>query len=232
MATFIEVCQDVARESGVIPNLPAPSSVVGQTGKLNRIVNWVDMAYRQIQNSQESWKWLYSEFDGPLIASLAAYEGSDLGLDRWARWHELNKWDTSNWTIRGAGETRASETRLVIVSPDFYQDYLNVGNVQTGRPTSVTYNDRGQLVVHPTPDAAYIIRGQYYKSPQRLTNDGDVPEMPVRFHDAIMWKALIMLATFDESPNQISNWNSFLTDVMDQLQSSQLPRVQMDGALA
>jgi len=231
MPTFLQICQYVAQESGVIPNLPAPLSVTGQTGKLQRIVSWVDSAYRHVQNSQDSWKWMHGDFEAPLIASLASYSGSDLGLTRHARWHGLNT-PQPTWTIRAPGTTRDTEQRLQYVSADYFDSMLDIGIVQTGAPTIVAIGADDKVRLHPTPDDAYIVRGKYYKSPQALLLDGDVPEMPARFHDAIQWRALILLGTFDETPTQIQNWNAFYNEVIGQAQSSQLPQVTKTGALA
>jgi hypothetical protein len=202
MPTFLQICQYVAQESGVIPNLPAPLSVTGQTGKLQRIVSWVDSAYRHIQNSQESWNWMHGDFEAPLIASLNSYSGSDLGIARYARWSGLDGMQET-WTIRAPGATRDTEQRLQYVRGDYFDSMLDIGIVPSGLPTVVAIGADGNVRLHPTPDAAYIVRGKYYKSPQLLSVDGDVPEMPARFHDAIQWRALILLGTFDETPNQI-----------------------------
>ena len=82
------------------------------------------------------------------------------------------------------------------------------------------------------PDAVYTIRGEFYRGPQILTLTADVPEMPLAHHDAIKWRALILLGTFDEAPEQIPQWKEFLGEYMAPLVRKNTPRIQLPGPLA
>ncbi len=59
MATYLKICQDVTRECGIAGGAdtsPKPTAVIGQSGELNRVVNWVSDAYTEIQ-SDIKWRW-------------------------------------------------------------------------------------------------------------------------------------------------------------------------------
>ena len=58
MSTFLELTQDLHRESGAAGS--APSTVVGQTGEAQRLVKWIQRADLQIQKLWHDWEFLWS----------------------------------------------------------------------------------------------------------------------------------------------------------------------------
>jgi hypothetical protein len=84
----------------------------------------------------------------------------------------------------------------------------------------------------PTPDDAYVITGEYYKTIQKLTADGDIPELPSDYHEIIMWKALLLLDEHDEAVAAASFAERNYRNLMRELQRDQLPRVRTQGPLA
>lgn len=230
MSTFVQLCRAVARESGTVPTIGDPATVTGQTGRLARIVAWVNLAYTHIQNEEDNWGWLFSDFSGAISIGLQTYEPAVFGLSRFARWSGFD--DELNWTIYKNTDGVNGEGFMTYLPYDEFRRRFFVGTVQSGKPQFVSVNPRNEIVVGPKPDVACTIKGQYQKGPQSLAADGDIPEMPERFHNAILWKALIYLGTFDEAMAQIPNWNAFLTESMSLLRSDQLPQVTMAGPLA
>ncbi len=73
MSSYLELCQAVARDSGTVSDLTAPSTVASQTGRLLRIVNWTAEAYEHIQLERDDWRWLRKEFDGSTLATVRRY---------------------------------------------------------------------------------------------------------------------------------------------------------------
>ena len=85
-------------------------------------------------------------------------------------------------------------------------------------PSSITITPSDRLRVYPAPDAAYAITGDAFKVPQVLTNDTDVPLMPSEYHMAIVWKALVDYAGFEESSPVITfasaKWEDFYNKLL------------------
>lgn len=240
MATFLALCQKVASESGTIPGPTAkPTTVVGQTDRLGKIVRWTNDAWRQIQNAHASWLWMKSEFSGPTVAGTQRYAYNAAGftdtnasaaISRFAEWL-YNEHGDSGFSLYDSTGV-ATEQPLTFMPWD--QFYLTLRGMQTSaRPGYISITPDLKLALYKKPDAVYTIRGRYRKDVQELTADADIPECPTRFHDAIVDTALLMLGTHDESPTQIPLWQMRKSFNFCNLERDQLPRVQFSsGPLA
>jgi hypothetical protein len=232
MSTFLELCQKVASDSGTVSGTQ-PTTVVSQTGRLGRIVSWVDQAYTEIQNLQRDWMWLETEFEESLVAAQQSYAGSDFSFTRLdafltgtAEKSRLSLYDTTVG-VSDEGHLQVLDWQV------FHRAFLVGANRSTtGKPTHAALDPAGKLWLYPTPDATYKLHGVYRKSPQTLALDADLPEMPARFHDLIKWQALIYLGEYDESAVQLPLWMFNRTRVLSQLERNQLPEITAPGTLA
>lgn len=232
MATFLSLAQKLARESGTLGDGSALTTVVSQTSRKNKFVNWTNDAWRSIQNAHGQWRWMRSTFSGSTVASTRAYAGSDLGVA--SRFAEF--------ICRGEEEDRFSiylaATGVSDEGPLFFKDYdwfyanCMRGTQTEGRPYYFTITPDEDLALHPIPDAVYTLRGPYRKDVQELSLDADVPEMPTRFHDLIVDVALQMLAAHDEAVTQIPLWKMREMPRWAELERDQLPKIRLAGALA
>jgi hypothetical protein len=229
MATFLELVQAVARESGTFPSLP--TSAVSQSGRSLDVVNWVQQTWRKIQTEHAAWLWMQDEFEGPTVVGQRRYDGTDMGLTRWASFYR----DPNPFTSHGQVSLYqtslgvSDERPLTYVEwPDFYGLYLRgTSSTRQERPTIYAIDPARKLALWPLPDVAYTLRGQYRKSPQTLTANTDVPDMPAEYHDLIMYEALISLANFDEGMNQMPIWSVRAAQLRSGLHRDQLPRMRL-----
>ena len=234
MSTYLELCQSVARESGTVPGSGKPTAVTSQTGRLGNIVDWVDRAWRDIQRSQQAWKWMYADFSGSTAASTQRYTATALGIaSRFSRWVPMGA--DGNWmfSVFLPADGQATETHIRHMEwQDFKRLYLfGSAATDTGKPQVMSVDESQQIVFYPIPDAVYTVRGTYYKSPQIMTADDDEPEMPAEFHDLIRWRALLKLGGFDENVAQYPFWKSEARAVSGDLIAHQLPSFTMDEPL-
>lgn len=232
MATFLQLAQKVASESGTI-NGTLPTTVVAQTGRLGKIVGWVQAAWSDIQNRHAGWRWMQAEWTGNTVAATQRYTATALGLTRWAEW--VTEGDTDEPVLSAYPQTgTVADARFLrfIPWPRFYATRLR-GVQQSGWPSEFTIDNEGRIVLYPVPDAVYVLRGIYRKSAQVLAVDGDVPEAPERHHDTIVSAALVYLATHDEAGGQLPVWNLRMMRQMQALERDQLPPiVLMPGGFA
>lgn len=233
MSTYLELCQDVADESGTGA---FPGTVSGLVGRPAKITKWVRNAWIDIQNDRDEWRWMEDEFTGNLISGVAAYAGSDFGMSRFGAWLVGPDPFTGldRVTVQAAASGRSDEGGLVFLPFEAFWSYYGRGAEaeRTGRPTSYTVDGQERIRVWPSPDAAYILRGRYRKSPQALSAGTDVPEMPAQYHSAIVWRALTNLAAHDEAFNQPAYWNTRYLDVLNDMERTLLPMVRLAGPLA
>jgi len=240
MASFLQLCQKVASESGTV-NGTFPSTVVGQTLRLGKIVRWTNDAWRQIQNASATWRWMQSEFSGPTVAGTQRYAYNAAGfvdsiaaaaISRHAAWLYSDRGCDSGISLYDPAIGVSDEGPLHFEDwDDFYKKRLR-GTQNTGKPSVFTIAPDNKLVFSYTPDAVYTVRGRYRKDVQELTADADVPECPARFHDVIVDVALMMLGTHDEAPAQIPLWQMRRSFNFCNLERDQLPRMTLAGPLA
>lgn len=233
MSTFLQLCRAVARDSGTVSNLPAPATTASQTGRPYRITEWVKDAYRMIQLRRDDWRWLTVEFSGQTIASTRSYDSAAMSIsERFGHWVFHNYFDnerTFSAYLTSAGQD--DEWFLSVVPWDRFRARYMVGTAATDsdKPRYVSVDPQGNLVFYPTPDAAYTIKGQYYKAPQELSEDVDVPEMPARFHEMIKWGAILELERYDEAP--ITGAYPY-RKLLSEMEFQQTPRIEKAGPLA
>lgn len=227
MSDFLELCQMVARESGTVSGIQ-PLAVTGQTGRLGKIVFWVPEAWRQIQNRRSAWFWMEGEFEHAIVADTARYTGSSFSLDRWSAW--ITREDSL--TIYNEALGVSDERPLIFMPFDLYRRTYDRGTQTSNYPVHYSVSPAGELCFGPVPDDTYIARGLYRKSPQVLADSGDIPEMPVQYHDLIAWNGLILLAEHDEGEIQIAVATRRSRELMGDLERDQLPQMKLPDALA
>jgi hypothetical protein len=227
MSTFLQLCQMVARESGTVSGTQ-PVAVTGQTGRLGKIVFWVDEAWRQIQNRRNAWFWMDTEFSGTTTASSPRYTAASFSLSPWAAWITKERTLSIYLTATGVSD----ESYLMFMPWDTWKQRYDFGTQTNDRPSYYSVSPAGELCFGPIPDDTYTVRGRYRKGAQSLTANGDIPEMPERFHDLIGWEALLLLQEHDEAQIPIAVAMRRRRELTSDLERDQLPPIEIGGPIA
>lgn len=204
MATFLELVNDVARESGTVSESQELTTVTGATGRLRKIVGWTRQAWEIIQRSRNDWTFTRTQFASELVTGQTEYDPvTDLGITNFGRW--LPPRDSLGApTIYDSAIGRADETPLDATTfRDFAQRFL-IGLPDNIRPAVYAVGGR-MLYVGGPPDKAYKIRGFYRRGVQTLTADADEPFVDEQYHQAIVWRALMLLGDDDEAPYEVAS---------------------------
>lgn len=220
MATFLELCQDVGRESGTV-DVRSFTATANQQGRLLDIVNWVRDAWVKIQNEHDTWLWMRKEFTGSIVAGTARYTGASFNLTDFENW----VLDDENTTLYLDSEGVADENKLDYLPWVTWRKIYGRGQQFDNRPVAFTISPQNEFVLGPTPDAACTVNGEYMKTVQTLSADGDIPECPTRFHDIIRHRALMLLAEYDEAATTYAAALSNYKDMMSKLERDQLPTI-------
>jgi hypothetical protein len=226
VATFLQLCQRVARDSGTVSG-DRPTTVVAQTGRLGDIVRWTNDAWNDIQRSRREWRWMRTEFSGSLANGTQRYTSTALGIaTRFGDWVCEGE-DEARWSLYLTATGVSDEGPLAFLDWDtFYRTQLRGTPPTSSKPRFFSIDDAKQLVFSPIPDAIYTLRGLYKKSAQTLSVDADTPEMPEDFHRLIVFEALKKLGTFDEnSVQQRAEWANEARLIKFDLELEQLPMI-------
>lgn len=232
--TYLEICQRIAQESGVVSGVQ-PTSVVGQSGKLRAIVGWGAEAYNMIQRERRDWRWLEGAWTGNTVAAQQRYSAANLGIaTRFSSWVIKSTQEQYSVSAFLTSAGRSEEAWLAYREWDDFNDIMLFGSasLETGKPSHFSIDPEDKIVLWPTPNAIYTLRGRYRKAIQELTANGDIPEMPAENHMAIVWRGVMLLGTYDEAVQMQPNWQSFYDMAMQNLRLKAMPVISSGGPLA
>ncbi len=237
MATYLQLCQSLRRECGIAGS--GPSAVTGQTGQLEKVVAWVASAWNDIQIRCPQWRWMRSEFTVNTTAGDDTYAYGDCtdaktsaAIDRFAQWWPHDRIEPFKCYLTSGGV--GGQYDLIWMPYEAFRRIYKFGVQQTtqGQPIYVAIDDDERIVLGPIPNGTYTVTGFYQRGPQTLAADGDTPDMPSRFHDAIVYYAMQRYAANSVAPEILARANLEGNRYMRALEQSQMPAFRFAGAMA
>ena len=229
MSSYLQLCQDVARESGTVSGTN-PTAVASQTGRLLKIVEWTAQAYVLIQNLHADWRWMQKTFSGTTSDGAGQYTPASWSIDDhrdWLRDDRVTGYQPHTIYLTATGVS--GEGTLREISWQQWRTSYGRGSQTNNYPSEYAISPAGEFSLGPIPDDDYTVSGEYRQAAVVLAADADTPAMPAAFHDIIVWQAIMLLAEFDEAVEQraaaILKRNALLED----LQRDQLPTVSLGG---
>jgi hypothetical protein len=227
MATFLSLCADLARESGTIS--PAPTSVVGQTGRQAKAVSWIATAWRLIQNAHADWRFLKGEWSGALVPDQTTYSASTWNIDRFAEWRGDRREGRCGvyrpTTLYDPDIGQSDEGELRQISYEEWRFSYDRGTHDAMRPIVYAIAPDETIRFGPKPDKAYVARGEYLKTAQILAANEDAPDMPARFHDVIWCRAIMLMSDSDEAVTALQLAQAKELELMTAMRRDLLPPI-------
>ncbi len=204
MSTFLELTKDLARESGTL-SPDQMTAVTGQSGRPLKMVEWVNEAWLRIQRKRRDWFWMRAETTKTLTAGTARYAGGSApwSITRFGEFIDDTD-DLQPFSLYVTATGESDEHVLGQISYEaWYEKYARGPGLLTAnrhRPIEYAISPAGEVCFGPVPDAStYTVRLIYQKSPQTLSADGDIPELPTHYHDLIVWEAKRLLLLHDKA---------------------------------
>lgn len=226
MATFLELVRDLARETGTLAGGSSLATVVGATSRAEKLVYWTAKAWRNIQLDRDDWLWMQAEFTSALVIGQKRYTSTNFGIaSRFGYWHQDSFY--LPYTIYDPAEGVDDETEIKQIEYEIWREKYDRQSHDNTRPIEWAISPAREFCVGPTPDKAFVIRGSYQKSPQTLAADADIPEMPVKYHDLIVWEAARLLSIHDEAQGPMISMTVEAQRMKDELTWEQLPEIQI-----
>lgn len=232
---FLELARSARQWSSV--SSAAISTVSNQTGKELDIVDAVNIAWERIQNLHATWNWMRAEFSTPLTAvtppTEARYTATSFGITRFRDWvHDIgsgpNAYKAFSLYLTATG--LADEGILTETSFELWKNAYGRGVVQAKRPTIWAKAPDRRFCLGAPPNAAFTLKGEYWKSRQALAADAEEPEMPEDYHMAIVWLAVQILTEKDESAQDVYDRAQRKYDeLIFRLERDELPSLEIGG---
>ena len=184
--TYLEIMQKVARLAGIA----IPTTTVSQTGENARILVYIAQAYNEIQTQPHQWRFMWDRGEFETTADTKDYDPTSTVVD------EI---DPDSWSIFKTADGESTEVELDYMQwPEFRRCY-GVGTVTADYPHTVTLLPDKSIRLYPTPDAAYKVQFDYYRTVDTLSGDTDTPILPSKYHELIVYDALVKYGKYEES---------------------------------
>lgn len=191
--TYLEIVQKAWRlvpMNGAVPATVATPTSLSQEGQV--LLDMIDDAWTTLKNERQDWRWLRQSISFNTIGNKQLYTPADLASFE-SKVTDIVRWDRSQFRFQR--ETGEDDLVLICRHEDDFEDlHTRTGpyNSSQGHPIeiSVSEDDSRSLRIYPVPDDAYAIHGRFWFNSGALSADADVPELPSRFHDILVWKAV------------------------------------------
>jgi hypothetical protein len=198
----------MAREVGIPGS--GPSSVTPTSEEEKDVVRQIKDADIDIQRRWFNWNYLWAE------ASITTSSGTST---------ITSPTDLAQWNIDCVvfDPTSDNYQPLEYVPWNEYKDQYKYGTVDSGTPEVFSVKPDNVIDLYPTPDSSTVIKAEYWKTPTELSSDSDVSAIPSRFHRMIICRAKIYYAEQNDALEILSASVAEFTDLLDKLESDQLP---------
>jgi hypothetical protein len=187
---FLEIAQEVRR--GVGMQGTGPSSITGATQTETDMIDSVRDAWIDIQNFRQEWMWMRNTTSFLTTAT----QGTYTLLEIFGPSYRFKNWIKDTMYVKRNGLWQV--VRFVDYDTFVFRQNNNTNPEYPSEFTIVPWNDS---IMINEPDAAYEIKVEYYKSPQRLVAATDVPEFPEYYHIMIKYHAIAKFTAIVVQPS-------------------------------
>lgn len=216
MSTLIELARRLKAESGRSGIGPATAS--GAVGEDLQLINAVRDAWVELELEPRNWAWMRKMKVSPLTASVLAHSPVSLGITDLGTFISPRE-DYCPTAFLTSDPTQ--EWDLTHLDYESFRRKFLIGVPDEGAPQFWSVAPSGYLLVGPASNGGYSVRIDYIREPLRLVNDSDEPAMPSRFHELLIWRALLSVGAFDAAPEQYGRARDKADDLFDKLATAQ-----------
>jgi hypothetical protein len=199
METFLQICQAVRRETGISGAGPVNTGVL--SGIEGKLIGYVRDAWVDVQTYRNDWPWMRKTLQVVTSPGKQRHTITELNLT------DFERWDFLGASIYKQDDGVAGEQPLGSTTFDMWWSTGRLGLQQQQAPWVLFFDpEDNALMFHPIPDAEYLITLRYFRAPQILSADGDIPRLPVNqaWRDIIKWRALWYYGYHDGAPDVLA----------------------------
>lgn len=221
---LLMLCNRLIAEAGI--SAQPMTTAANQSGELGRVVNWIQSAWVSIQSAHTTWRWMRKQAVIPTVAAqMGGYDAPDEDVGLWTL-------KTCRNYVTALGDT--TEVFMNFVEWDGFRDGYMYGALRyvQSRPLVFSIAPDNTLSFWPAPNGDHTVTLDYYRKPTELANDTAEPDMPAAYHMAIVWRALMFYGSFEAASESYNRGLNEYSILFDQLETNQLPMLQMGGPLA
>ena len=216
MSTYLVLCQDMARDVGIPGTGPSSVTSTSLSEEENAVVRYVAQANLDIQSRWFDWDFLWSEATITVTTATSTLVSGDTGFPT----------DLGNWKLDSFVYDKTSEDYIILeyMRWNEYRDMYKYGTIDEDLPEVYSLKPDNSIDLYPTPSATSSISNEYWATPTALAADDDISAIPPRFHKIIIARAKMYYAENEDAPEIMAGALAEFEDLLDKLESDQLPR--------
>ena len=215
--TFLQLVNRLKVECGV--SGPTLATVQNLTGEMDRLKQWINTAWLDIQASQEEWFFLRQGIVFNTTAGKMFYTPTECGTT------SFGNWKRDSFRLSSVGANYGDEQLLNFVEYTTFRnlyEYANMRNVQA-RSVAITVDPAMSLGFGSTPDLTYVIAGEYYTAPIELSLDTDSPTIPPRYQMMIVYRAMMAYGGYESASEVYQRGQNEFNRLNNRLHIDQFP---------
>ena len=216
MSTYLELCQDMARDVGIPGDGPSSVTSTSLSEEENAVVRYIKTADQDIQSRWFDWDYLWSEATITASSGTSTLTSSNSGFPS----------SLGNWRLDSFVWNKSSDDYQILeyVPWNEYREDYKYGTIDSDIPEVFTVKPDNTIDLYPTPNASVAVSAEYWSTPTLLSSDSQVSEIPARFHRIIIARAKMFYAENEDAPEIMVSSLSEFEDQLDKLEADQLPR--------
>lgn len=189
-----------------------PVTTINQTGEFKRVVDWIDAAWAELQR-EHLFDFLWENPGVTITAGVNSVTGT-ISARRYVK-------DSAYIGARQLAYYPWAEFKVR------YPAAL----ISDGEPSAWSIRPDKTIVVDRKPLTDTVIKLERYANGTAMDSDDDVPAMPAEHHMAIVYKALLLYANFEEAGVTRATAEAELNRHLMALGLQELPEMDFAGPL-
>lgn len=219
MATFLELVKNVRLIAGMQGT--GPTTTIDATGVEELLVQFTKDAYVDIQNLREEWDFLVGKQTFNTVIDQIDYDLLHIFSEVYP---DFKKYNQDSFIIT---DSNGKKSYLQSITRE-QMDRLGLNNVNSSIPTKFAIEEMdNSVLLEPIPDMIYTIAFRYWKNPEILLTDTQIPKLPSAFHKLITYKALEKVATYLNAPELYQEYATEAAKMQGQLMRMYIPAMTL-----
>jgi hypothetical protein len=236
MSTFLQLV-NLARSEAAVAGGDLTTLQSGLTKESQLFKSWVANEWLILQGKHPDWQFLRTTGEFNSVANQAQYtpQQAEATVDGTSATASiLADWKRDSFRISTAGNSYADEAIFGFMPWDTFRNMYQYGAMRAARnkPVVFSVDPQKNIWLGATPDQAYTVGYEFYRTPQALSADADTPLMPDRFHSLVAYKALRAYGIYMSAPEVIGRADDKINELYGGLVNDQLPGIVSGPPLA
>ena len=228
MSTYVAIVNALKTECGV--SGATLTTLANQVPEINRLAGWVNQAWMDIQELHEDWFFLRQSFAFNTVAGQQSYTPTQAGI---AVTPVLGVWKRDSVQIYSTAVGVSNEMMTAYLDYDSFRNLWQFASMRSiqSRPVVFSIDPKFNLLLGATPDGIYTVNGEYFQAPSVLVADADVPVMPARWHNLIVYRAMQHYGLYEAASEVLQRGQIEFGKMLARLQTQQLPTMTFGDSL-